>query len=292
LSKLKIPIIIIFVTVLIYFLSLVFSGRLILPQTFSFGFVTIHYYGIILAIAVFCSYYLAIKSTSKYDISVKQGGDIIFWIIIGGLVGARIYHVFSSVSYYSLHSVEILKVWHGGLSIYGALIGGFLALLLWKKLTTYNLPALSADRQLTTLLNWLTPSLVLGQIIGRLGNLFNYEVYGYPTNLPWKMLVPREFRLSTYWDTSFYHPWFLYEQLGLILIWCVLKFGLKGQKSNLFISYVLLYNLMRFGLEFLRIDSNFIGQFRQNAVVSLCLAVGALGLIIYGRVFKSSKNAS
>jgi phosphatidylglycerol:prolipoprotein diacylglycerol transferase len=259
---------------LVYFLSSVFSGRLILPQTFSVGFVTIHYYGIILAIAVFCSYYLAIKSTSKYDISVKQGGDIIFWIIIGGFIGARVYHVLSAVGYYYLHPADIVKIWQGGLSIYGAVLGGLVALWLCKKLLVINL-------KLSVILNWLTPSLILGQIIGRLGNLFNYEVYGYPTQLPWKMFVPREFRLSTYWDTSFYHPWFLYEQLGLILIWCVLKFGLKGQKSNLFISYVLLYNLMRFSLEFLRIDSNFIGQFRQNALVSLFLVLTVLGIMLY-----------
>ncbi len=298
-SKLKIPSIIIFVTVLIYFLSLVFSGRWVLPQIISFGALSIHYYGIVMAVAVGFGYKLAMHRTQLYEIALPWAEKLFFWVIIGGLVGARIYHVFSSVSYYSLHPMEILKVWHGGLSIYGALIGGFLALLLWKKLTTYlpcrqtgNLPALSADRQLTTLLNWLTPSLILGQIIGRFGNLFNYEVYGYPTNLPWKLFVPNEFRVLGYEAFAFYHPWFLYEQIGLILIFILFKVYFNLKSERLFVYYVLLYNLMRFGLEFLRIDSHFIGPFRQNAVVSLCFAVGALGLIIYWRVLKSANNAS
>ena len=256
---------------LVMFVWPVFSGRLILPQTFSLGPITIRYYGIMMALAVASGWKLAEKRMNRFGIEGAAAQDVLFRIIVGGFIGARLYHVLSSFDYYRDHIIEILKVWQGGLSIYGAVLGGLITLLLCKRILNF--------------LNLLTPSIILGQIIGRLGNLFNYEAFGYPTNLPWKMFVPESFRPFDYQAFGFFHPWFLYEQIGLIIIFFIIQKLESRGSGYLFIYYLLLYNILRFGLEILRVDSTFIGQFRLNSIVSFIL------IIITVIILRSRKDA-
>ncbi len=266
----------------------VFNGSLILPQSFSLGPVTIRYYGLFIALAVASGFYLAIKRAEKFGFTKKQAEDVLFWAIVSGFIGARLYHVASSFAYYSQHPLDILKVWNGGLSIYGVLIGGVVALWVYCRRARRHVSPV-------TLLNWLTPSLLLGQIIGRFGNFFNYELYGYPTYLLWKMFVPEGFRAPGYVNNSYFHPLFLYEQIGLLIILIYLIYKEKrtlrsyvnpgsvathAPKTDLFFWYVLLYNILRIPLEFLRVDSIFLGNIRQNAVASLVLACVAAVLIL------------
>ncbi len=264
------------------FLALVFSGGLILPQTFHIGFLAIHYYGVIMALAAAAGFLLALKRSPKFGIAQKRAEDILFWLIIGGFIGARLYHVASSAPYYARHPADILKVWNGGLSIYGALIGGIITLAIFNLSQKENK---TVSRVTLDTVDWLTPSLILGQIIGRFGNFFNYEAFGYPTNLPWKMFVPYNFRPAQFAGYDFFHPWFLYEALGnTIILFFLLKILKPKRPGTLFFSYLLLYNALRFGLEFLRIDSTFIDGIRLNAVASLILAViGGLGLLFIDR---------
>lgn len=281
-AKLKITTIFVLVG-LVIFLNFVFYGRLILPQIIAIGPITIHYYGIIMALAVASGWWLARKRAIKYNIHAKIADDIIFWLIIGGFIGARLYHVLSSFDYYRAHIIDIFKVWQGGLSIYGAIFGGLITLVVVSKI-------LYPKSYILNLLDWLTPSAILGQIIGRFGNLFNYEAFGYPTNLPWKMFVPVGFRPEGYQNFNFFHPWFLYEQAGLLIIFLIIgKIGKSdiSEKQNLFIWYLLLYNTLRFGLEFLRADSTFIGQFRLNSIVSFILIL----IIILVIILRRRKNA-
>jgi len=274
---------------LIFFLSQVFSGRLILPQTFSLGPLTIHYYGLVMSLAVALGFYLALQRTALYGISKFWAENVLFWTVIGGFVGARIYHVFSSFGYYLNNPVDIFKVWNGGLSIYGALLGGLLVIWLFAD------KILHLKSSILNLLDWLTPSLIVGQIIGRFGNLFNYEAYGYPTNLPWKMFVPLQFRPENLVAAQFFHPLFLYEVLGNLAILFFLIWGQKKYSNSvaggLFFSYLLLYNSLRFCLEFLRIDSTFVGGFRLNAIVSLSFVGLALIWFLTSK-YKCSKNIS
>lgn len=246
------------------FLARVFAGKLLLPQYFLLGPIEVHYYGIFMAAAVLSGYLLAVNRAKFYNLSITQADRIIFWLVVFGFIGARLYHVASSANYYWQHPLEMFKVWEGGLSIYGAVIAGVIFVYFISK--TYNLKP-------TTLLDWLAPSLLLGQIIGRFGNFFNYELYGYPTNLPWKMFVPEQFRYTAYASFQYFHPLFLYEALGNAIILFILlkKFGEKSIKGTLFFWYLLLYNALRFFLEFLRIDSTFLNGVRINAYVSLAL---------------------
>ena len=238
-----------------------------------------------MALAASAGFYLAVKRSSAYGVSAKQAEDILFWVIVGGFIGARLYHVLSSAGYYAQNPIDILKVYNGGLSIYGAVLGGIITLWVYTRLVTCHL-------SLVTLLDWLAPSVVLGQIIGRFGNLFNYEAFGYATNLPWKMFVPEQFRPEQFWNYSFFHPWFLYEALGnVIILFLLLKIGKTKRPGVLVFSYLLLYNLLRFALEFLRIDSTFIFGLRLNSIVSLTLVVLAtLALVFIDKNDKIEQN--
>ena len=283
----NITIVLIFVG-LIYFFSQVFSGSIILPQSFSFGPLTLRYYGLFMAFGVAAGFYLAVKRADRFGLTSKEAEDILFWVIVGGFIGSRLYHVLSAWVFYYQHPFDILKVWNGGLSIYGAVFGGVVTLFVLKKILNSRLAGRQVKLEILSLLNWLTPSLIIGQIIGRFGNLFNYELFGYPSNLPWKMFVPEQFRPELYLQSEYFHPLFLYEQIGLIGVFLALQYIQKQAHSSafggrmsfwglyqqsLFLWYVLLYNILRIPLEFLRIESVFIGSVRQNALVSFILVI-------------------
>ena len=119
--------------IIFFLLKKVFSGQIILPQGFSFGIFHIRYYGLCLAAAVAAGYWLAIVRAEKFGLSAQDAEDRLFWLVLAGFLGARIYHVFSDWRYYSQFPGEIVKVWHGGLSIYGAILVGFLAVYLFDK---------------------------------------------------------------------------------------------------------------------------------------------------------------
>ena len=247
-------------------------------QTFQLGPLTIHYYGIIMALAAASGFYLAMKRAPLFGIEGKSAEDMLFWVIIGGFIGARIYHVLSSIGFYWIHPVDILKVWNGGLSIYGAVVGGIITILILRAGFSRPLHKAGGQARPLQILDWLAPAVLLGQIIGRFGNLFNYEAFGYPTNLPWKMFVEKSFRPVQFQNENFFHPWFLYEILGNLLILFVLlkivepKYK-KSPPGHVVFFYILLYNSLRFCLEFLRIDSTFVGGFRLNAIVSFLLVM-------------------
>ncbi len=266
----------------------VFAGNLVLPQQFHVGSLTVHYYGILLAVAVVVARYVAVQRATWYGIAKDQVDNYALFLVATGLVGARLYHVGSEFEYYMANPQFIFAIWQGGLSIYGAVLGGLLGLSLvsWQQTKKTGV---GFWLTLSKFANWLTFSLLAGQIIGRLGNWFNYEAFGLPTDLPWKMFVPLQFRPDGFGFEVFFHPWFAYEILANIIIFAIL-WGWKRHNSALFLWYLLLYNIVRIPLEFLRIDSVFIGEIRQNVVVSLVLAILAGLLIIKFRSWNKSSN--
>lgn len=239
-----------------------FTGQWVMPQNLSLGGVKLQYYGIILALATMTGYWLTMRRKGDYKILDEDAETIFFIVLLCGFLGARLYHVFSSFNFYLESPAQIFAVWNGGLSIYGAGLGGVFGLLIYC--------IRNKKYSLMQLLDWLTPGVVLGQLIGRFGNFVNYELYGNPTNLPWKMFVPVNFRLPPFELNQFFHPLFLYEAAGSAII-LVLLLRLKFKPGQLFLLWVLLYNVMRFFLEFLRVDSVVYGNLRVNALVSLIL---------------------
>lgn len=246
-----------------------FSGRITFPQNIHLGGLRIQFYGILLGLSALSGYWLATKRREKFGISLEQGDLIILLLIIFGFIGARIYHVLSQLPFYINQPEQIFQVWNGGLSIFGAVIAGVIVLYI------YALKSKEHQASFLNLLDWLTPSLVLGHIIGRFGNFLNYELYGLPTKLPWKMFVPIQFRISPYELNQFFHPVFLYEATGSVVIFYLLL-RLKLKPGQLFLLWLFLYNVLRFFLEFIRAESIIYSGIRLNAAVSAVAAAVAL----------------
>ena len=253
-----------------------FTGRIVLPQNLHIGGLRIQYYGIVLGLAALAGYWLAVKRSNEFKIDREQVDTVALVLILSGFIGARVYHVISEIPFYIDHPLMSFAIWKGGLSVFGAVLGGLIGLLI------YNRYFANKPYQYLKLLDWLTPSLVLGQIIGRFGNFLNYELYGTPTNLPWKMFVPIQHRISPYELNPFFHPLFLYEAVGsIIILFLVLKLKLKT--GQLFLLWLFVYNVLRFFLEHLRAGSIVYGGARFNAIVAL--AAAGLAVYFWYRIF-------
>ncbi len=252
----------------------VFSGTVVLPQFFLVGSIKIYYYGLILALAVLAAYYFGRRRLSTINLEVSDFDNIVLTIIITGFIGARLYHVFSSFEYYQSHWSQIFYVWNGGLSIFGAIIGAVLGVFFYQR---YYLTSTSFLK----LLDFLAPSVILGQIIGRFGNLFNYEIYGPPTNLPWKMFVPVQFRIPPFETFQFFHPLFLYESLaGLLILIILIKWLGIAKAGQTFTLWLGLYGLLRLSTEFLRIDSPYLFGIKQNLLTAGVMIIVSVVLFI------------
>jgi len=205
-------------------------------------------YGLTISIAILASVLCADKLAKRSGLDpeiIWQGAPI---VILSGLLGARLYHVSANLPYYLGQPLRIFQFWNGGLGIIGALLAGGLAcvlFLLYKK---------------EPLLPWVditAVSVPLAQALGRWGNFFNTELFGLPTNLPWSMYVPENRRPEYYITSTHFHPLFLYESLAnLALFWFLYaQYKKSGRQQGYFlINYVRSYCIIRFFLEFLRID--------------------------------------
>lgn len=264
----------------------VFSGDVILPQTLSLGWFQLRYYGLILTLALIAAYWLAVRRASAYHVSRAQLDQLVVWIVVVvGFIGARLYHVLTDSAYYLQYPGQIFAVWQGGLSIFGAVIGGVVGLWLGRRRAQLH-------ATLWELLDWLAPSVLVAQIIGRFGNLFNYEIFGRATNLPWRMFVPAQFRPELWADFSYFHPLFLYEAVLNSLILVILLGAINKKRHRpgvLFLSYLFLYNAVRFFLEWYRIDTVFIGRVPFNAIVAGSVALISLLVLL---LFKHERVTS
>jgi phosphatidylglycerol:prolipoprotein diacylglycerol transferase len=249
------------------------------PELLSFGPITIYWYGLFMVSAMVAGIITAILIARHYNITSEKIIDLSFYLIIGGLLGARIYEIFLEFPYYWAQPLEMIKVWRGGLAIHGAILGGLIALGLFvrknRNLNFWKLCAIAV------------PALALGQAIGRWGNYFNQELFGRPTDLPWGIPIDLLNRSNDFISASYFHPTFLYESIGSLLIFGVLILAhyliLKKKKADptnekiayfrsTVLIYIILYSVLRFCLEFVRIDETpLLGQIRWPQIISLLL---------------------
>jgi prolipoprotein diacylglyceryl transferase len=219
---------------------------------------------------------------------VARGGpkgamaEVATWAVPAGLIGARLYHLATNPElYWGAHgqgTVAALEVWHGGLGIWGGVLGGAIGAWLVCRRKGLDL-ALVADA--------LAPGLVLAQAIGRWGNYFNQELFGRPTTLPWGLEISPSHRPVGYERFTTFHPTFLYESLwdvavALLLIWADRRFKLTG--GRVFALYVAAYTFGRFWIESLRIDDahKFFGL-RLNDWVSILVFAAAVVFFVSRR---------
>lgn len=259
-----------------------------------FGNLSIHYYGIIIMTGAILAAVLAARLAKKNGMDPEVIWDILPWVLIAGIIGARLWHIFTPPASslingknpYFIYPLEALKIWKGGLGIPGAVIGGAIALLIYcraKKLSFGQW------------VDVIAPGLALAQAIGRWGNFVNQEVYGLPSNLPWAIYIEPAYRLPGYENISRYHPTFLYESIwnllnmGLLLILSK-RFKNKWKDGDIFLVYLMFYAVGRFALEFVRIDYSPIAGININQTLMAVVFVFAAFLFFLHRLKKSPET--
>lgn len=219
----------------------------------SFGPFTVYYYGLLIVLGIILGLFLSIRLASYYGIEKDTIIDSAFYLIIFGLLGGRIYHVFLELPYYLANPLQIFMVWRGGLAIHGGIIAGIFTTYFFARKNKLNPIVLASI---------YAPALALAQALGRWGNYFNQELYGIPTQSSWGIPIAISKRVSGYLDFKYFHPTFLYESLGNLMIFIILitahYYFLKNKKTNfnyiIVLLYLVLYSILRFSLEFIRID--------------------------------------
>jgi phosphatidylglycerol:prolipoprotein diacylglycerol transferase len=239
--------------------------------------------------------YLATWEVKRRGKDPEQVWDLLVYLIIGGVIGARLWHVLTPspsamildasgklVNPYFVNGIpqilDILSIWKGGLGIPGTIIGGLIALYLYAR-----------KHQEFSFAEWTdiaAPSLALGQAIGRWGNFFNQELYGAPTNLPWGISIDRAHRLPGFQEVSHYHPLFAYESLlnlsnMLLLMWITRRFSGSRRQGDVFNVYLIAYPLIRFSLDFLRLDASQAFGININQTIMAVVGILAIAALIW-----------
>ncbi len=242
------------------------------PIIAKIGPITIHSYGLALMVGFFLSVWVGMHLAHRYGLKPDQIGDAAIWALIPGVIGARLLFVLLNLSHYpSLASS--LRIWEGGLSLHGGLLGGLLGLLTYAQKRRIN-PRILLD--LSAL------SLGIGYVFGKIGCFLNGCCYGHPTYLPWGIRFPLVEDPSKLTPPS--HPTQLYAVLAGVLLWgFLLRFSRKKHPKGLIaLLWVLLYSTWRFGEEALRKGATAqelawgltYGQFASLLLVILCLSLG------------------
>ncbi|HLF80508.1 MAG TPA: prolipoprotein diacylglyceryl transferase [Anaerolineales bacterium] len=246
------------------------------------------YYGMILMAGAIAAAYLASRLLREERKNPDLAWDGLLWVLIFGLVGARLYHVFTpskslleqgkDTAWYLTHPLDLINTTQGGLAMPGAILGGVLGLYIFAR---------RRKIKLGMMLDAAAPGVALAQAIGRWGNFVNQELYGPPTTLPWGIAIDPAFRLSGYESFERFHPLFLYESIwnllcaaGLYWLWRNHRQRLRS--GDVFIAYLAAYSVGRFLLEFIRLDFVPLFGINFNQMVMALAAVGA-GLALYLR---------
>lgn len=258
------------------------------PVAFVIPFIDrpVYWYGLMITLGTLVAAFVADREARRRGENPDHVWNALIVVMIFGLIGARLYHVISSpagdtsnLQSYLDDPVKIISFWSGGLrglGIFGALVGGVFGLWLYTK--WQKLPfALWADICVV--------GVPLGQAIGRWGNYFNVELFGRPTDVPWALEVPLDKRPEGYEQFETFHPTFLYESLWMLLVaglLILIERRTRLRPGQLFFTYIALYCVGRFFIEYLRIDpaNSFLGL-RLNLWTSLLVGLGAVVTIVW-----------
>ena len=236
----------------------------------------IHAYGLLLAIGVLVAAWIAERRWVARGFDGKTFSDMAVWIVVGGVVGARVYHVISDYQLFTDDWLRAFQIWRGGLSIWGVLAGGAIAVVVLTRIKHVETLAL---------MDCIAPGLLAAQAIGRWGNYFNQELFGGPTKLPWALEISPSKRPPGYLHDTTFHPTFLYESLYClfllgVVLWVERRFRLR--KGQMFALYLATYTFGRFFFENMRIDpANEIFGVRLNAWVSAIVCILSIGWFVW-----------
>ena len=266
-----------------------------MPQGIQIGPLIIRFYALAIITGALIGTWLASKLADKDGQPGDYVWDMLPWLLIAGIIGSRLWHVFTpsasnaamgiTTANYLKHPLQILEIWKGGLGIPGGVMGGAIALVIYCVVKKLHFGQWT---------DYIAPGLLIAQGVGRWGNFFNQELYGSPSNLPWAIKIAPEYRLPGFEAVERFHPLFFYEfALNLIAAGILLllfnanrkkRFLFKG---DIFLLYLVLYPIIRFGLEFLRLDPSAVSGYNINQTVMGIIAILAIvGLLVRHLVAK------
>ena len=262
------------------------------PVAFEIGPLQVHWYGIIIAAAALAGAMLATRVARWLGEDPDHAWSMLLLVMITAVIGARIYHVVHQwEDVYSTDLALIPQIWNGGLGIPGGVAGGAVGILLYARMNRVHA------------LRWMdiaAPALLLGQVIGRLGNFVNQELYGPPTELcgnefppclPFGIQIDASHRAGTPWDAAAYPvdttqfvPLFAYEMalnlIGMfVLLWAIRRFGPRLFTGDAVLMYVMWYGAVRTLLETYRVDNwTILG-------LPTAMWIGIIGFVLAGAWF-------
>lgn len=279
---------------------------------FTIGDISVAWYSLIISTGIMLAILYVWFRFKEAGLSVDDLLDFALAVVPSGVIGARLYYVIFEFEYFYIEGDflgtlwEIVKIWNGGLAIYGGIIAGGLAAVTVAHFKKINL---------LKILDMLAPAVMMAQAIGRWGNFTNVEAFGGPTTLPWRMCSPKIARnlyandlitQEEYFDAILgkigAHPTFFYESMWNLIGFAILFFVFVRIKKyhkfegQIFYSYLIWYGLGRLWIEGLRTDSLYIGGedgfIRVSQLIALLSFVSGIGLMIFGfvRLYKYGKG--
>lgn len=249
------------------------------PILIKIGSITIYWYSIMILIGFLTATCIIQKEAKKFNIKKSIITDMLFYAIVIGILGARIYYIIFNLDYYSQNIPDIFKVWEGGLAIHGGIIAGAIFIIVYTKKKNLNT---------LKILDICVPGLLIGQAIGRWGNFFNQEAHGPITSIEHLKYLPKFIQKGMYIEGNYYMPTFLYESIlciiGLIIILIIRK-KIKIKNGQITGFYLIWYGIIRAIIESFRTDSLMLIGLKQAQIISIIMIGIGLFLII-----KSNKN--
>ncbi|MBQ8555125.1 MAG: prolipoprotein diacylglyceryl transferase [Clostridia bacterium] len=241
---------------------------------------SIPWYSVLIISGIVLALLLCSREEKRLGLPKDTVVDLALWVIPCGVIGARLYYVAFAWEAFATAPLSILYVWQGGLAIYGGIIGGLAAVLLfaWRRRIA---PALLTDM--------IVPTLALAQAIGRWGNYFNMEAYGAPITDPAWQFFPVGVQIPAADGYTWHMATFFYESMWNLLVFAVLWFIVRrhsSQRGRVTLWYLLLYGAGRCLIEGLRMDSLMSGSIRVSQLLSLLLAVISAVVLILRQVMR------
>lgn len=240
------------------------------PSTIQLGPLTIHFYGLIIAVGMLLAVLYASKRSKEFGLKEDDLIDGVLWVTPFAIICARLYYCIFEWDQYASNPISILYIWNGGLAIYGGVLGAVIGLSVFCK---------ARKIKATAMMDIVSLGLLIGQSVGRWGNFMNREAFGAPTD---------SFLRMGLYDTAtgaveYYHPTFLYESLWNFVGFLLLHFLSKKRKydGQVALGYVAWYGLGRAFIEGLRMDSLYWGPFRVSQVLAGVSCVAAVAVLLW-----------
>ena len=246
--------------------------------------INIYWYSIFILLGIIVAYFLITKESKKHNIDKNIINDMIFYGIIFGILGARLYYVIFNYEYYINNPSEIFAIWNGGLAIHGGLIFGAIFVYIYSKKKKINF---------IRILDIIAPAIMIAQAFGRWGNFFNREAHGGLTTLKnlQNMHLPKFIIDGMYIDGRYYYPTFFFESIGCFVGAILIILVRRRKNIKLGISsgiYFIWYGVLRFFIESKRTDSLMFFNFKIAQIISIISIILGTILIICSKKQKKS----